>query len=297
MDWKIIIQYLKHTPTSVLQLVNSYPTYIGYSDACKYGMGRTWSAGTKILEPTVLQVPILEDIQNRLCTHTNKKGDITMNDLDLAAEVLSFLVFEYVIQSLKLAHVEFLLWQHVSCAMGIQTTHQQVYSSSMLPLNVGNPDPQHTGILTYSNIHSRRGEENGWYIFTCIQTWKILHRKIILNLLFQCHISSPTVRFLEGVLTTKKTDLASDILHAWRYIDNGVTDQPSKVRQKNGNTGKNVVDTLIGTHISPTRQNWKKELFSLLFQDGSGQATIAANIKSQLKWSQTQSWPSPRPLN
>ena len=29
MDWKIIIQYLKLTPTSVLQLVTDYPTYMG----------------------------------------------------------------------------------------------------------------------------------------------------------------------------------------------------------------------------------------------------------------------------
>ena len=42
----------------------------------------------------------------------------------------------------------------------------------------------------------------------------------------------PTVHLLEGVPTAEKTDLTSDILRAWRYIDNGVTDQTSKVRYK-----------------------------------------------------------------
>ena len=157
MDWKSIIQYLKRTPRSVLQLVTDYSTYMGYYDACKYGMGGTWLAGTKSLEPTVWQVPIPENIQNRLCTHTNKKGDITMNDLDLAAEVLSFLVLEHITQSLKFAHVNF-LWRHVSCVMGIKTTHQQVYSSSTSPPHIG-IRIHHTQAPSLTPI-SIAGEEN-----------------------------------------------------------------------------------------------------------------------------------------
>ena len=115
MDWKNIIQYFKRTPTSVLQLFTDYPTYMGYSDSCKYGMGGTWSTGTKIIEPTVLQVPIPEDIQNRLCTNTNKKGDITMSNLELTAEILSFLVLEHITRSLKIAHAGFFVTTRQLC--------------------------------------------------------------------------------------------------------------------------------------------------------------------------------------
>ena len=42
----------------------------------------------------------------------------------------------------------------------------------------------------------------------------------------------PTVHLLEGVPTAEKTDLTSDILRAWRYIDNELYDQTFKVSHK-----------------------------------------------------------------
>ena len=37
-DWKRIIKHMAKNPSSVLQLVTSYPDYIGYSDSCKQGV-------------------------------------------------------------------------------------------------------------------------------------------------------------------------------------------------------------------------------------------------------------------
>ena len=38
-DWQCLIQCMPKTPTSVLQLVVSAPTYISYTDACHLGAG------------------------------------------------------------------------------------------------------------------------------------------------------------------------------------------------------------------------------------------------------------------
>ena len=64
------------------------------------------SAGTKKLDPIVYQVPLPEDIQNRLCIHTNKYEDITMIDLELSVDVLRFLVLGHIKRSLTFAQVE-----------------------------------------------------------------------------------------------------------------------------------------------------------------------------------------------
>ena len=72
---------------------------------CKYGLGGTWSIGNEKVDPTVWQGLISEDIQNRSYTHTNKHGDIAMSNLEVATEILSFLVLEHITRSLKEAHV------------------------------------------------------------------------------------------------------------------------------------------------------------------------------------------------
>lgn len=93
-NWRYIIRYMEVHPTSMKQLVLEYPSYIGYSDACRLGAGGVWCSGTVALEPFLWQVKWPKEIQNALVTAQNKSGTITINDLELAGAVLNWLALE-----------------------------------------------------------------------------------------------------------------------------------------------------------------------------------------------------------
>jgi hypothetical protein len=93
-DWRYIIGYMKNHPTSVLQLVQNYPDYIGHSDACGLGAGGLWGNGLKTIKPFLWQVPWPTDIRQALITDANPSGTITINDLELAGLLLNWLALE-----------------------------------------------------------------------------------------------------------------------------------------------------------------------------------------------------------
>jgi hypothetical protein len=55
-DWQVVIRHMEKNPTSVLQLVTDYPSYIGYSDSCGIGMGGTWASGVNFLPPFFMEI-------------------------------------------------------------------------------------------------------------------------------------------------------------------------------------------------------------------------------------------------
>ena len=46
-DWKTILRHLATNPTHVLQLVDGFPDYLGYTDACGKGAGGVWMGITE----------------------------------------------------------------------------------------------------------------------------------------------------------------------------------------------------------------------------------------------------------
>jgi hypothetical protein len=104
-DWRLIIQYMKRQPTSVMQLVTDFPNFVGFSDACKLGAGGVWSPGTDACPYTVWQLEWPDDIQKRLVTTANPSGDISINDLELAGIIINFIVLEIITPTLKHKHV------------------------------------------------------------------------------------------------------------------------------------------------------------------------------------------------
>ena len=94
-DWRTIIQHLSSTPTPVHHLVPDYPDYVGYSDACRLGMGGVWCSGLQPLSPFVWQVEFPTNIQQALITTDNPSGTITINDLELAALVAQYLALHH----------------------------------------------------------------------------------------------------------------------------------------------------------------------------------------------------------
>ena len=104
-DWRTILKHLAVHPTHVLQLVDGYPDFLGYTDACKKGAGGVWMGLTEDIGYVVWRVEFPEDIQDDLCTQENPNGSVTMNDLELAGVVLGWLVLEKLVPNLRFKHV------------------------------------------------------------------------------------------------------------------------------------------------------------------------------------------------
>jgi hypothetical protein len=95
-DWQIILKRIGARPTSVLELTPGPPAYIGYVDASGFGAGGVWISGTHSIQATVWRMPFPEDIESRLVSMSNPKGDITNSDLEMAGVLLQWLVLEQI---------------------------------------------------------------------------------------------------------------------------------------------------------------------------------------------------------
>jgi len=96
-DFRALIKLVGSRPTHCAQLVSGMPAYIGFCDACKYGAGGVWLAGSNYLHPVVWRVAWPPDIVARLVSSSNRQGDLTINDLEMAALLLHRLVLEQLV--------------------------------------------------------------------------------------------------------------------------------------------------------------------------------------------------------
>ena len=104
-DWKLLIKAISKRLTSVLELVPHDPHYIGYVDSSKSAVGGVWTSGTKQIQPTVWRLKWPAQIQQQLISASNKAGNLTINDLELAGILLAWLVLEKITPpSLQHAH-------------------------------------------------------------------------------------------------------------------------------------------------------------------------------------------------
>ena len=103
-DWKQLIQEAAKEPTHVKELVAGEADYKGTLDASGEGAGGICISGQRELAPIVWQVKWAKEVVDRLVTPENPNGDITNSDLEMAAEVLGWLVLEAVV-STRWAHV------------------------------------------------------------------------------------------------------------------------------------------------------------------------------------------------
>lgn len=91
-DWNYILKSMLKTPTDFSLLVVEYPHYTGYLDACGLGACGVLLAGSSNFLPLAWQIEWLEDIKKRFAKH-----EIIINDLELAAIVISWLAFENIL--------------------------------------------------------------------------------------------------------------------------------------------------------------------------------------------------------
>ena len=93
-DWGQLIKEATSEPTHVKELVVGDASYKGTLDASGEGAGGVWLPGTKALAPVVWRVEWPQDIKDALITWDNPRGTITNSDLEMAAELLGWLVLE-----------------------------------------------------------------------------------------------------------------------------------------------------------------------------------------------------------
>ena len=124
LDWRIILRQISKNPTHVLQLVDGYPDYIGYSDACKLGAGGVWFGVDEDIGYHVWRMEFPKDIQDDLCTGDNPDGKITMNDLELAGVIIEWLVLEHLVKDLRFKHVG------MNCDNSVAVTWANKYRTS-----------------------------------------------------------------------------------------------------------------------------------------------------------------------
>ena len=104
-DWRSIVTQLSAQPTSVLQIVQELPSYVGYSDVCKLGAGGVCVSGMKNLTPFLWQLEWPQDVQYALISDTNPQGHIIINDLELAGLLLNWIALESTHLLLQLEHI------------------------------------------------------------------------------------------------------------------------------------------------------------------------------------------------
>ena len=78
---------------------------MGTLDASGEGAGGVWLPGRRDLAPTVWQVEWPSHVKERLVSFDNPEGDLTNSDLEMAAELLGWLVLEGLVAT-QWRHVE-----------------------------------------------------------------------------------------------------------------------------------------------------------------------------------------------
>ena len=79
--------------------------FVGECDTCGYGLVGVWLSGPGITNSIVWRLELQDDITCRFVSSINRKGDIAIAELEMAAHFLHFMVLEYCVP-LKFKSVE-----------------------------------------------------------------------------------------------------------------------------------------------------------------------------------------------
>jgi hypothetical protein len=294
-DWQIIIRHMEKNPTSVLQLVTDYPSYIGYSDSCGIGTGGTWSSGVDPLSPFLWKYEWPADIKQNLVTDKNPNGQISMNDLELAGMVLNLFALECNVKNLQHKHIATFCdnTSAVAWSQKLRTSRSTVaarllrilsirlhkrQASSLLPMNIAGEDNKmadvvsrsfkggeyfaaSTNITEYFNTHFPLTQSNSWREF---------------------QIPSELVSLVTSSLRGNQLPME------WFL-------RPPKIGKNIGCIGATTAPSSMCIPSSTTSLPSPVTSLSVPSLQGSGEALSVADIKSRFRVSRMHSRPSARP--
>ena len=101
--WIALLQDAMTKPTSARELLPASPDYVGLKDASRDGAGGVWLSGKKKMKATVWRVEWPEAIRKLLDDEV-----ITINDLEMAGNLLGWLVLEGLGVDIKHCHIALL---------------------------------------------------------------------------------------------------------------------------------------------------------------------------------------------
>ena len=297
-DWNVLLQQIASRPTHMLELTPAAPSFIGFVDACKHGIGGVWLSGTERIQPTVWRCPVPLDIQNKLVSQNNPNGSITINDLEMTGILIQWLVLETIAPcSLKHTNVAIycdntsaVSWtQRMSSTSSLLANHllralavrQHVHRTSpLLCMNIAGIDNEIADVpsRSFTDKTFTHSPQNFVQTFTKLfplkqpHSWKEFHLPAKLN--------SRVMSLLRGKQLT---------LGLWMRTPG---------QDKNtGFTGETIVPSSTPALTSANRRDYSR-VFSLQhLQHEFGLELMAKGNESKPKPSQRRWEPSPRPSN
>jgi hypothetical protein len=294
-DWQYMIKYMDTTPTSILQLVQDYPDYIGYSDSCGMGTGGTWSSGTRHLSPFLWQLRWPSDIEQALVTSANPQGTITMNDLELAGMVLNWYALECNVKDLTHHHIANFCdnTSAVAWAYRLRTSKSRIAGRLLRLLSIRIHSRQASNLLPM-NI---AGEENimADVVSRAFKDGKYFSAALNLSDYFNKHFPLPQnyywreYRLPKGIVSHVISCLRGDISPmAWLL-------EPPKIGKSIGAIGANTAPSSTMNPSSKESPHSQETSWSGPLLQGSGLELTAEAIRSKFKASRMRSRPSARP--
>ena len=101
--WKYLLSDAMAEPTKAKELMPASPDYVGLVDASGEGVGGVWLSGNKRIPATVWRLEWPDEIKKAL-----KNATLTINDLEMAGNLLAWLVLEGMGVEIKHCHVALL---------------------------------------------------------------------------------------------------------------------------------------------------------------------------------------------
>jgi hypothetical protein len=84
-DFGALVDAFAARPTRLHELVPTYPSHVGASDACRHGMGGVWLDASGLAAPLVWRQAFAPRIAADLITSDNPGGRVSISDLELTA--------------------------------------------------------------------------------------------------------------------------------------------------------------------------------------------------------------------
>jgi hypothetical protein len=294
-DWQIVIRHMDKNPTSILQLVTDYPSYIGYSDSCGIGTGGTWASGVDFLPPFLWKYKWPLDIKNNLVTDSNPDGKISMNDLELAGVVLNLFALECNTTSLYHKRIAMfcdntsaVAWsQRLHTSKSKVATHLlQIISirlhkrqaSSLLPMNIAGEENKMADVVSISF-------KGGEYFAASSNIVDYFN----LNFPLKKNTSWREFQIPRELVSLVISSLCGKQLPMEWLL------RPPKINKNIGCTGAHTAPSSKSTHSSTTSLPSPVTSLSVHSLQGSGEVLLAKAIKLKFKASQMCSRPSARP--
>lgn len=105
LDIRTLLRQSVTAPTKCVELVSGWPDFIGYTDASGVGFGGIIIGEGKQLQPTVFRGQWPPDIRAELVSPQNPTGSLSINDLEMAGFLITWLVMEEIIDDMRQTNI------------------------------------------------------------------------------------------------------------------------------------------------------------------------------------------------